>query len=286
MTRSTPGGHRAVAVITAAFMLWAVAAVTSVVRAAAACELDEGPVRAVAAVIDGETLRLDDGGEVRLIGALAPRSRDADADPEIWLPEQEARGVLERLVGGQTVALAFAGTRTDRNGRMLAHAFVGAGAARVWVQGYMVENGHARAYALPGNAVCIAELMVLEARARAAGLGLWRNAAYAVRTADRPRDLLRQRETFQLVEGRVRSVSDAKGHVYLNFGDDWHTDFTAHLGAEPRRQLERAMTGGAAGDSAGFAALNGRRVRVRGWITWRNGPYIDLHDQNLVERLD
>ena len=37
------------------------------------CGLEAGPERSVAAVLDGETVRLDDGKVVRLIGALAPR---------------------------------------------------------------------------------------------------------------------------------------------------------------------------------------------------------------------
>src|SRR5688500_18451436 len=39
-----------------------------------ACELEAGPRRTVARVVDGETLALDDGSEVRLVGALAPRA--------------------------------------------------------------------------------------------------------------------------------------------------------------------------------------------------------------------
>ncbi len=44
-----------------------------------ACELHAGPTRAVVRVIDAETVLLDDGREVRLIGALAPRSPDMSA---------------------------------------------------------------------------------------------------------------------------------------------------------------------------------------------------------------
>src|SRR5581483_9604137 len=36
--------------------------------------LEEGPTRSVARIIDGETVALDDGSELRLIGALAPRA--------------------------------------------------------------------------------------------------------------------------------------------------------------------------------------------------------------------
>ena len=57
---------------------------------ATGCELEPGPVRTVARVLDAETLQLDDGGEVRIIGALAPRARDAAAVPGEWPAEQQA----------------------------------------------------------------------------------------------------------------------------------------------------------------------------------------------------
>ena len=37
------------------------------------CTLSPGPTATVARILDGETLQLDDGQQVRLIGALAPR---------------------------------------------------------------------------------------------------------------------------------------------------------------------------------------------------------------------
>ena len=42
--------------------------------------LEAGPTRSVARVLDGETVALDDGTELRLIGALAPRAIDAAAE--------------------------------------------------------------------------------------------------------------------------------------------------------------------------------------------------------------
>src|SRR5918999_3745487 len=78
-------------------------------QAAAECALQPGPARAVARVLDGETLALDDGTEVRLIGALSPRPLEAAADASYWPPEREAIAALERLVLGRSVELAFAG---------------------------------------------------------------------------------------------------------------------------------------------------------------------------------
>ncbi len=52
------------------------------------CTLEPGPVRTVTRIVDGETLVLDDGKVVRLIGALAPRARDAGAAPGAGRPRR------------------------------------------------------------------------------------------------------------------------------------------------------------------------------------------------------
>ena len=72
-------------------------------------------------------------------------------------------------------------------------------------------------------------MLALERGARTAELGLWANAAYAIRPALRSRELMRLRSTFQVVEGRVAAVAEIKGATYFNFGADWHTDFTAGM---------------------------------------------------------
>ena len=63
------------------------------------CAFEPGPSRAVAAVLDGDTVRLDDGIEVRLIGALAPRASDAGSGTDVeWPPAKEAHEALAALV--------------------------------------------------------------------------------------------------------------------------------------------------------------------------------------------
>src|SRR4051794_36611652 len=54
-----------------------------------ACTLQAGPLRSVVRVLDAETVLLDDNEEVRLIGALAPRSPDANPGAQAWPPEEE-----------------------------------------------------------------------------------------------------------------------------------------------------------------------------------------------------
>ena len=99
--------------------------------------LSFGARHTVTRIIDGETVALDDGRELRLIGALAPRAIDVGAEAGRWPLEIAAAAELEAFVLGKTVELAFASERVDRYGRLQAHAFLHESGARGWVQGQM-----------------------------------------------------------------------------------------------------------------------------------------------------
>ena len=242
------------------------------------CELELGPVRGVVRVLDGETLALDDGSQVRLIGALAPRALDAGADEGTWPLAEAAKSALEELSLGRSVELGFAGRRTDRYGRMMAQVFVRTDDKRLWLQGEMLRQGHARAYALPGSSDCLDDLVAAEKQAREARLGLWGHASYQIRPANRHWELLRFRSTYQLVEGEVLATADVRGRVYLNFGEDWRQDFTITVQPSNRRQFAEA--------GMDLLALKGRRVLVRGWIERRGGPLIEVYHPAQLEILE
>jgi len=116
--------------------------------------------------------------------------------------------------------------------------------------------------------------MAHERVARDAAAGLWGSAAYAVRSARATRNLLRRRNSYEIVAGTVAKVAVTKTRTYVNFGSDWRRDFTAGIEARVLRanpELEQMLSG-----------LEGRRVEVRGWIQYRNGPYIDIEDPSQI----
>jgi hypothetical protein len=69
-----------------------------------------------------------------------------------------------------------------------------------------------------------------------------------------------------------------RGRAYLNFGTDQRQDFT--VTAEP------ALVSALAASGQDLTALQGRRIRVRGWLDWSGGPRIALVRMEQIERLD
>jgi endonuclease YncB( thermonuclease family) len=237
------------------------------------CTLPAGPVRSVARVLDGDTLQLDDGSELRLIGALAPHAHDVGADAGAWPLAEEARQALSQLVLGRSIALAFSGERNDRYGRWLAHAVVESEGRKEWVQGHMIARGMARAYHPPDNIACLRDLLDLERPAREGRLGLWTSAAYQVRSAESAQALLAYRHTFQLVQGRITTVSHARGATYLSFTGD-RRGFAAVI----RRSSQGAAR------SLTPDSLVGRTALVRGWID--SGPIVEVEAADQIEIVD
>ncbi len=237
--------------------------------------LRPGPASTVAAVVDGDTVVLkspiDGATQVRLVGIQAPKLPLGRKDFPTWPLAAEAKQALAKLVLGKTVSLSFGGTEKDRHGRLLAHLHRQDGA---WVQGRMLSLGMARVYSFPDNRARVAEMLALEGSARKAGRGIWGHPFYAVIA---PVQAARAIGTFQLVRGRVLKAARVKGRVYLNFGDDWRTDFTVTLEARARRLFQ----------SAGLdpLALEGRWLRVRGWLKKRNGPMIGATHPEQIELL-
>jgi micrococcal nuclease len=238
------------------------------------CGPEAGPARAVARIIDAETVRLDDGSEVRLIGALAPRASDVGAQRGVWPPEQAAILALTSLAQGRTVTL-FGGRETDRYGRILAHAMVETAGKPEWLQGALLEQGMARAYGSSVEAGCLQALIARERPARDALRGLWSNPAYRVRNAEMPDDLVPLRHTFQVVSGTVTATSQARGQIILSFGERRRSGFSVTF-----RRTDQPLPGGARPKD-----LNGRAVLVRGWIDLRAGPIIDIDAGGHIEQI-
>ncbi len=236
------------------------------------CALTRGETHAVARVLDSETLALDDGRRVRLIGALAPRAGDVGAAAGSWPPENEAQAALAALAEGKSVTLWHDTVQSDRYEHVLAHVTIG----KDWLQGTLVSRGHARAYGRPGVDACTEALARLERSAREEGLGLWDNAAYRVRVASRG-DWARAVGSYQVVSGVVHRVSRGSGEIFVSLGARRGRAYPFAAVVPPNRAH---LTGGATPRT-----LVGRRILVRGWIEQRRGPVIVVDSKGQLELL-
>jgi hypothetical protein len=94
-------------------------------------------------------------------------------------------------------------------------------AAQTPVQAMLIAEGHARVAGRVGDRACSSTLLEAEQAARAAGLGLWADPRYDIRPAEHADQILAERGAFTLVEGRVLSVRESGGTIYVNFGRRW-----------------------------------------------------------------
>ena len=258
--------------------LVALAALSASSAAAMACEqLSMEPGGIVVQVTDGDTVVLDDGRVIRLIGTQAPKLPLGREDYPTWPLAPEAKTALEELSLNKAVQLGYGGEQIDRYGRHLAHLFIEESQGLVWVQQTMVSKGLARVYSFPDNRACLDLLFAAEGRARLGGLGIWRDPYYSVRAADAPGDLLARAGHYELVEGRVLLADKSGGRVYLNFGRFWKEDFTAVIEAPALRLF--------AEDGFDPLVLDGALIRVRGWVDDRDGPRIHVTHPEQIEVL-
>jgi endonuclease YncB( thermonuclease family) len=241
---------------------WAIAAERTF--ADGGCMPEPGQRGVVEAVLDGATLRLVGGAEVRLSALDMPGSF---ANPA-------ASALLAELAMGREVEVRFGALRSDRYGRALGQVFV-IGQPEVWLQAALLEAGLARVTGSRDDRTCVAALLEHERVGRADGLGLW----LINPPADADAAALRSIDgAFTLVEGTVLSIGRRERTVYLNFGADWSTDFTVSFSAADANRFEQ---GGGTLD-----ALVGRRIRILGWLTQRDGPWISLDHPEQIEILD
>ena len=229
---------------------------------AAGCEFEIQGEGRVAEVLDGRSLRLDDGREVRLLG-IEPISAD------------QTKQALATMLSGKDVALRGADDAPDRYGRQAALVSVDGAASSVQVA--LLAQGDAVVSSEVADKDCAATLLAAEAEARRLRKGAW-GGSYVIKNAESPDDILAGIGHFAIVEGKVLSVRQAGATTYLNFGRNWTRGFAVTIS---RRLLPVLEAAGMPPKS-----LENRQIRVRGWVEGRSGPRIELLRAGQIERLN
>jgi len=219
---------------------------------------------------DGATVRLTDGRELRLAGVLAANELDGDA-----IAIRRATQALDRLVAGKRLALYGKSENKDRYGRLVAQAAL-TDEPR-WIAAELVARGELRVAPEAGAPACTESLLVHERTARAARLGLWADARFAVQDANALDVLLAASGRFAVVEGTVRRVGESGRRLFLDFGTRYTRDFTVVVPRTARAAFEAA--------GVDLKQARGKRVRARGVLYAWDGPALEVYGPAAIEFL-
>lgn len=129
-----------------------------------------GGSRTVADVIDGDTIEVDTGERVRLIGIDTPETKHPTRGVECYGREAAAR-TEQLLPVGTSLRLEYDVQRLDRFGRTLAYVY--RISDDLFVNLALVQNGYAQAFTYPPNVSHADEFVAAAREAREAGRGLW-----------------------------------------------------------------------------------------------------------------
>ena len=195
-------------------------------------------------VADGDTLRLDDGRNVRLLGINTPELAQ-DGKPDEALAK-EARLLLRELVDKQTVQIITGEQTHDKYGRLLAYVFHD----DTDVQHELLKRGLASAIAIPPNVRMADRYLTAESEARRSGIGIWQQEQFKVVPADQVDD--NTEGHFKFVTGRVRKISESKSNLLLKLSRNFFV-------AIPHQDWEEYWQGS-------VNKFSGETIEVRGWI--------------------
>jgi endonuclease YncB( thermonuclease family) len=163
-------------------------------------------------VLDGDTVKLEDGRKIRLLGINAPevRHRNQLAEPG----GEAAKQWLTRKLTNQKVRLITDVELTDKYQRTLAH-IVTENKEHINLQ--LLEKGLAVASIYPPNLLYADEISQAQEKAEKAGVGIWGMKEYQPIQAD---DIEKINPTgWVRVIGKVKSIRKSRKYIYLVFNE-------------------------------------------------------------------
>ena len=205
----------------------------------------------VSFVQDGDTLMLNDGRRLRVIGIDTPElGRQGNAaQPGAIAARDRLRQLM--FIHKQQLSLRLDAERHDRYGRLLAHAFVGDGQNLAEL---LLAAGAGTHIIVPPNtwqAACYAEAA---RTARRQGIGIWALPTFQPKPVSQ---LDLRSKGFHIVHGRVSHLSNSASAIWVNLVGDFAL------------RIERADLNQFQGMD--LDSLVGSEIEVQGWIHAGNG---------------
>jgi len=176
--------------------------------------------------------------------------------------ENQTKTYLTKLLNGKTITLYQENKALDRYNT--AEIIVVDEKGTV-AQSTLVSEGLSWAYITKENKALHTELKNIEKEARKNKKGFWGNELYVVKNINNVKDFI---NSYQLVEGIVKSVSTVKNSVYLNFGDNWKEDFTVRFPYLKNKD---------------YSNWAGKKILARGWVESYYGPMINIENDAQID---
>jgi micrococcal nuclease len=162
-------------------------------------------------VIDGDTVKLENGASLRYIGLDTPETRIKKGKQFIYAPQPfaiEATKLNKKLVENKYVRVEFDVEKTDVYGRLLGYCFVD----NTFINAKLIEEGFAVTFTIPPNVKYVDTFIALQRAAREAKKGMW--GVYETVNADETPKYVNQIRT---VRGKIGSSHQTKKTISLNF---------------------------------------------------------------------
>jgi micrococcal nuclease len=214
-------------------------------------------------VYDGDTVVLEDGRKIRLLGINTPevRHRDKQADAG----GDEAKQWLITRLKNTKVRVQTDAELTDKYKRTLGHLFT---ENEQHINLELVKAGLAEVSIYPPNLLFTAELLAAQQQAEHAKVGIWQRPEFAVLPVSSLTD--EGHTGWTRLVGKVTHVRDTRKSIYLTFSDKFEA------------RIERKWL-------TLFPDVNnylGKNLEVRGWLNRNRGAFSMLirHPSAIVVR--
>ncbi|MBL1319456.1 MAG: thermonuclease family protein [Methylophaga sp.] len=213
----------------------------------------------VAYVYDGDTIKLENGEKIRLLGIDTPEvaSHYRKATPG----GNVAKKWLTKRLEGADVYLEYDQEKRDKYKRVLAHVFLKNGEH---INVTLVKEGLAIVNLFPPNLRYKNELLAAQKTAQQQHLGMWAMKRYQLTSADKVRKV----SGWKRYQGTVQSIKNNRKYVRLFINKKLNIRIAKqNLYLFP--DLETYI---------------GQKVEVRGWLSGKKSPFSILvrHPSALI----
>jgi micrococcal nuclease len=161
-------------------------------------------------VYDGDTVKLEDGRKIRLLGINTPEVKHRNQANEAG-GETAKRWLTDKLKN-QQVRLVTDVEQTDKYNRKLAHLFT---ENKEHINVALVEMGLAAVNIYPPNLLYVDELVAAGKQAEHAKRGIWQQAEYAAIPVERLDD--EGHSGWTRLHGKVSVIRKSRKSVFLEF---------------------------------------------------------------------